>query len=315
MVCLVFMACQKKEDINTPNFEVQAESITVKLGKEAKFNFNGDADFINFYSGERGNDYDFREGRIEEADVLLSFETQALNNRSGTQDNQLSVKIFSNFNEASTITDLETATNATDITSSFRMAKIADNNEFVASGKVNISKYIEDGKTFHIGFRYVTNPKSTHGVSPNFNRIRTFLLESVSKAGETTTLANHSNAGIIPPKDLIRSLNYQSGRASLTATYINFFGNTAADINQDGVPDDEITTVAWAMTNGFSIQKLANLGIDKAISVKTVANASMKTYAHTYKKEGNYVAVFVAKNANVFAEKDVIKKINITVIP
>jgi len=302
------MSCQKEQTIELPDFEVQTTSAEVKLGEKVNFSFSGNPDFINFYSGERGNDYNFREGRIEEAEVFLSFESQIVDNRTpaSTQGNQISVLISNNFNGSQTIADVEQA-DWTDITSQFRMAQLSENNTNIPSGKANISPYLEEGKATYIAFKYTTKPRSTYGVAPNFNRIRSFLLESISN-GQASTLATHATAGITSPKGLIRSATYQAGRGTLESTYINFYGNVSPS-------QDDVLTTAWVTTNAFNIGKKVDLGIDKAVSVKTVADVTIKEYPHIYKNPGKYQAVFVAKNANVYDEKTVIKRIDITVLP
>ncbi len=310
MAFFVLMACQKTEDVTTPDFEVQAESVEVKLGEEVKFTFSGNPDFINFYSGERGNNYDFIYGRVEETEIYLSFESQIIDNRvpKSTQGDQVSVQVSTNYNGKQTIEDVEDgAAGWTDITSEFRMAQLSENNTFVPSGKVNISPYLEEGKPIYIAFKYTTHPRSTHGVAPNFNRIRNFSLESINN-GETSYLATHATAGITPPKSLIRSATYQTGRGTLESTYINFYGNASP-------AQDDVLTTAWVITNPFNIGKKVDFGIDKAISVKTVADVTVKSYSHLYKSPGTYQVVFVAKNANVFGEKSILKRMQITVLP
>lgn len=308
VACLIFMSCQKEQTIELPDFEVQTTSAEVKLGEKVNFSFSGNPDFINFYSGERGNDYNFREGRIEESEVFLSFESQIVDNRTpaSTQGNQISVLISNNFNGNQTIADVEQA-DWTDITSQFRMAQLSENNTNIPSGKVNISPYLEEGKATYIAFKYTTKPRSTYGVAPNFNRIRSFLLESISN-GQASTLATHATAGITSPKGLIRSATYQAGRGTLESTYINFYGNVSPS-------QDDVLTTAWVTTNAFNIGKKVDLGIDKAVSIKTVADVMVKTYSHIYKNPGKYRVVFVAKNANVYDEKTVLKQIDITVLP
>ncbi len=306
----VFASCKKEVDVHIPDFDVQVESLEAKVNEELTFNFSGSPDFINFYSGEWGNDYAYREGRIEESDVVLSFESLIIDNRipKSTQENQLSIQVSNNFNGELNIADIEAA-DWKDITGDFRVVNLSDeNNSWIASGKVNISPYIEEGKATYIAFKYLVMPRSTHGVAPNFLRVRNFLLESILVNGEKTTLATHSNVGLTPPKDLVRSASFAAGRGNLQSTYINFYGNISPS-------QDDVAHSAWAVTNPIQIGKKVNFGIDKAISVKTVADVTVNSFTHTYKSPGTYKVVFVAKNANIYGEKDVIKTLEINVVP
>ena len=309
VVCMAFIACQK-QDIQLPDFDVEVKSAEVLEGEEVEFVFSGNPEFISFYSGEWGNDYAYREGRIEDSEIMVSFQSLIIDNRvpASTQDDQLSVLISKNFNGNQNIADVEAA-EWHDITSDFRIVSLSDdNNTWVESGKVNISPYIVEGEPVYIAFRYLTLPRSTHGVAPNFLRVNNFLLESIAGSGERATLATHASVGITPPKDLVRSATYTPGRGNLQPTFINFFGNISPG-------QDDVTTVAWAITNPFTIEKTINFGMDKAISIKTLISPKVTTYTHKYEKPGKYQVVFVAKNANTNDEKEVIKQLEIIVKP
>lgn len=318
LLLLAFAACKRMEPVTEPDFDVQVEefdvqteSVEVNVGEEVVFSFSGDPDFINFYSGERGNDYAYREGRVEDAEILLSFQSSITTNRESDQDDQLSVQISQNFDGEFNIEAVEAA-DWTDITQEFTVVSHADvsgtQSGWIGSGKANISPYIEEGKPLYIAFRYVAMPRSTHGLTPNFLRVRNFLLESIDDEGGTSTIAEQSTAGLVPPKALVESETYRPNRGSVTAAQINFISNQSPAF-------DDVEHSAWAITDLFEIQKAMDLGPDKAVSIKTVADITPPSYTHTYTKEGKYTAVFIAKNANVNDEQTVMKTIEINVVP
>jgi|DEB19_MinimDraft_2_1074335.scaffolds.fasta_scaffold98388_1 hypothetical protein len=59
-------SCQK-EEVNTPKFDVASEipfwsgNHSAKVNAEVKFLIDGKADFITFYSGELGKEYQYRD--------------------------------------------------------------------------------------------------------------------------------------------------------------------------------------------------------------------------------------------------------------
>jgi len=312
--CMILLSCKKEFMVTAPEFNVDVATTGIKAGEEVTFAFSGAPDFISFYSGEKGNDYAFREGRVEKAQLLLSFESQVLNNRAGTQDNQLAVLVSEDYNGKATMADVEAA-HWKDISSTFGLATLNDNNEFVASGKKDIADFVDDGVPVYFAFKYTTLPKGTNGVSANFVRVRNFLLEAAFEDGSSTSLLTHANAGITPPKELIKSANYQSGRGNLQATYINFYGNTSADLNKNGVADDDETTHAWAISNPVTMNKTTDLGPDQITPIKSVADPALTMYKYKYTKPGTYKAVFIAKNATVHDDKAVLREVEITVQP
>src|SRR5215211_2817427 len=56
-VSMLSIAC-KKLDVEAPDLEVTLQNSTLKVGDTAKFDLSGYADYINFYSGEVGRNYD-----------------------------------------------------------------------------------------------------------------------------------------------------------------------------------------------------------------------------------------------------------------
>ena len=66
--------CNEEETVDAPQFTATAPGGVFKVGEPVTFRFEGDPDFITFYSGEAGNAYDYRNrDRIEPAEVTLSF--------------------------------------------------------------------------------------------------------------------------------------------------------------------------------------------------------------------------------------------------
>ena len=64
----VMASCSKELDVKeAPDFAVTAEADTYKAGDPVKFQIQGSADVISFYSGEMLHDYAFKDGR--EVDV------------------------------------------------------------------------------------------------------------------------------------------------------------------------------------------------------------------------------------------------------
>jgi hypothetical protein len=294
VVLITLLSCKKEEVVNNPNLEIQAESVNVKAGDEVKFNLSGTSDFIYFYSGEVGSNYSFKEGRTKDAEILMSFNSQILD---GAQENQLAILTSNDFDGNYNLHQIDAA-NWTDITDKFRIAQHSDNRLYVPSGKIDVTNYVDSKKTTYFAFKYTTKPFTAYG---RFNiwRIQSYLLESVTN-GNSVALATHSTAGL----NLVLSDNYETGRASLLPTYVNFIANAR---------NNEITTEAYAVTKGLTIEKQIDLGPDKPISIKTVEDPDLKFYTYTYSKAGKYKAVFVVKNANVYDEKMIVKELEINV--
>ena len=54
--------CRKNlDDVDDVHFDVSLEAETFKVGEPVRFHFSGNPDFIIFYSGEKGNDYAYKD--------------------------------------------------------------------------------------------------------------------------------------------------------------------------------------------------------------------------------------------------------------
>ena len=66
-VAVAFVSCHSGfEKAVTPELEISLEKEVYFTDDAVTFNINSDADFISFYSGENGNDYEQRSKAMEQ---------------------------------------------------------------------------------------------------------------------------------------------------------------------------------------------------------------------------------------------------------
>ncbi|WP_119080844.1 DUF5017 domain-containing protein [Chitinophaga alhagiae] len=292
--CLWMATACQKENVDDPVFDVTAESLTVKAGEAVKFAFTGDPGLISFYSGEVGNDYAFKDGRVVEAgEVFMSFNT---NTQYGTQANQFSVWASTDFNAKYNIGDVKAAT-WVDITDRFT---IANSTTYTNSGSVSLNDIVVDGQPIFIAFKYVMNqPVATLGVGKTW-RVQNFSLKSNTSIG-TQVLADHVSAGWL----LVYEGPKEETRSSITASTITMRANAQ---NTTAYTED------WCISQAVQAGSV-DMGPDRSIAVKGYANSRLEEYTHTYAQPGTYKATFLAANSNIHDNKQVLKQLDITVVP
>jgi plastocyanin len=292
--CLVMASACQKSNVDDPVFDVEAASLTVKAGEAVKFTFKGDPGLISFYSGEVGNDYAFKDGRVVEAgEVFLSFNT---NVQYGSQANQLSVWASTDFNAKYNIADVKAAT-WTDITARF---KLATTTTYLNSGEASLNDVVVDGKPLFIAYKYVMNqPVATLGAGRTW-KVQNFQLKSNTSIG-TQTLADQVSAGWL----LVYEGPKEETRSSITATTITQRANA---VNTTAYTED------WAISQPVQPGSV-DMGPDRSVPVKGYANSRLEEYTHTYANAGTYKATFVAANSNIHDNKQVLKQLEITVVP
>lgn len=74
------------------------QTITVKSGTPVEFHFNGDPDFLTFYSGEAGKEYKYRERTtVDEGEVETSTLKFKLTPQYGKPENILTMYVSADF--------------------------------------------------------------------------------------------------------------------------------------------------------------------------------------------------------------------------
>ena len=159
LACAVLCGACRDIDMYTsaPTFEVSTEKKEYAPGEEVVFLFKGDPQYVSFYSGEIYNDYEYRTGRIVQNEGLsMSFSSRV---KLGSQENQLSVLISSDFN--GNYSDFASVSSAqwTDITSLFTLS----DGTVTPSGIADIHSYVEEGKDHYVAFRYLMRPTEEYG--------------------------------------------------------------------------------------------------------------------------------------------------------
>jgi hypothetical protein len=298
----IFASCEKQDEIIEPNFDITDYTVTSVLDtagnavKQVTFNFKGDASVISFYPGLLGNDYAYREGRILGVNTLLSSFSTTLDN--GTQDNQLSVMVSSDFSGIYDITNIRTAT-WTDITNRY-VLNTRGASASLPSGTKDIKDLLVDGKPLYYAFRYICKPQTPFGVNSTW-RVRAFSLQSQNPVS-TVTLATLTTADwkLVNDGSIVDPAR---GAAIESTGNLRFNGN---HINK------EILTESWAISKGFAVGKV-DMGPDRPIAIKTLIDTQMNSYSFNYSKPGTYKVAFIATNVSYKGQEHVIREIEIIV--
>lgn len=300
LLALVIMSC-KKNEVLQPTFDVKVPKSTYKVGEPVPFTFNGNPDFISFYSGQFGNDYAFSKGRIMDIKTFsMSFQTRL---QAGGQNKQLSVLISSNYNGEKNMADVKAAT-WTDLTSLFSFSLTTL--DYFSSGEVDLSAIVTDKtKPLYVAFHYITLPQTTaNGVYRN-TVVRNFLFNTKTDAGNSTAMDQISAGWILLEDGSI----LESGRNVVNASsgILTLRGNitTAGKLVQ---------TEVWAISKPVNLNAI-DMGPDKGTPVKGISDPVPSVYNFAYTTPGTYKVVFSAANSTLYGEKSITKEANITIAP
>ncbi|NGM61483.1 DUF5017 domain-containing protein [Sphingobacterium sp. SGG-5] len=312
ILSVTVVACQKSIEVQSPTFQVAANSTNISVGDTVVFNIEGNADIISFYSGEIGNDFAYKDqDRILTARGLeMSFQSQV--RRLGTplkcQDNQLSIHMTNDldFTGATTMTDSAERVNAAEwfeITDLFELCPLecSSTTPYYPSGKSYVSGGIDMSKPFQIGFKYVNKPNTPENGNPNFWRITSLQIDVVTDVG-TTSFADQSEITWFP---VFIEEPWSRGHYTNSGSIISMRGALSTTIEEQQL---------WSISEPLAVEE-ANLGPEYAIGIKSVIDPPLKTFTHVFSAPGTYKAMFIATNVVGGQRSELIREIEIVVAP
>jgi len=280
---ILMVACEKRDEVKRPDFEVSTEKMTYKVGEAIRFNITGNPDNIVFWSGLPGRKYEYRNRTAEVGSKLFvnfnSFQQFFIHNN-------MTVLVSNNFNGVYDPASVNTAT-WTDISSRCVLSSGTDQ---TPSGRIDLTEFTEGNKEVTLAFRYVT----TQLRSQSRWVIRTFNAEKQSADGVITPLANLATAGW-------REVSMANPAAvwSITSSQLLCMGTATA------LDDD------WVFTKKFN-PSLATPDKGEAIKNTTI---DLNTYTVKYNAPGTYKIAFVATNASYKNQESILKEITLTITP
>lgn len=303
------------------NAEMDGNTLVVQKGRMVTFNISGNPDFITFFSGENGHEYEKRnltETPIEEiGESRLEFHTKTQYGSTATVENSFRVYLSTTFEglyKNDKVKDSTIVVNALDngtwidITDQCNIPQTAGKTSSPVS--ISMSEYL--GKRFAIAFKY--EPGSNASAQPRWEVHNLKIVNTSKETGEIIGTVGASNFGFTP-------LNmYATNNADAYKTVTN---NTEGVWNLNNLNGNSPYMFVHSTGGGKDLRKvwLVSSAVvingrqpDAGIGIKTISNNPVTNYSYTYEKAGEYTVTFIAKNANFENTSEVIKELKIKVI-
>lgn len=293
LILIITGACEKENGNDLSGFDVKTEGLTFKTGEEVTFRLSGNPTQLAFYSGEILKDYNYKDGRVvEPGSIQMSFSSRV---QYGVQPNQFSVLASSNFNGQYTIDDIKAAT-WINISDKFTLGT---NSNYITSGVVNLNDFllVEKGKPLYLVFKYVYEPSA--GVGRSWY-VQNFSLQSQTEIG-LIKLFDQNSAGW----QLISYGPKEQSTASISSTTILLRANSS---------NPTIYAEEWCISKPINVNSL-DVGPDWATPIKGYSDMQLKEYKYVYTTPGNYRATFVAANKTANDNEEMVKYVDITIVP
>ncbi len=312
MAVLLLQSACNKMTIEDVDFNVTPDKTVVTAGEPVLFQFDGNPNFITFFSGEDGHKY-INRNRIEldPSEIEQSTLSFTVDSKYGTQTNALKVylsKDFPGLTQKDTVADRSLIqTHAwNDIT---EQCKIADG-KVTKTGNLDLKEY-QSG--FVLAFQYKGNTQTT----PQRTIIITDLL--VSNKLKSGSLVETKGDGMnfscfdINPSNKENNCYKKVVSGSLIQGTWSLI--ELVKLNKIQIQGGNNTHATWADNDDWLISekiKLNSCTPDTGEAIKDI-NRTITSYSYTFNTPGTYTVSFLAGNANVDGSKVVLKEMTIEV--
>ncbi len=280
------------------NVNFDGHTITVKKGNPIKFLFNGDPDFLTFYSGENGKKYEYRERTaVDESEIESSTLKFTLTPQYGKPANILTMYVSetfpgiekNNFAADSVLVEQhswETLIPATDFPTTVKETTY----------EIDMKPYI--GKRIAVAICYRGQDKTSAQTKFTFKN-----MQIINQMVDGQQTAFSATAFGFTPINMLHRHNLDDQK-SMTANraYGTVTNNTAGiwnakDWNAFYIHSSNANTelkYSWLVSNLFVVNACSP---DTGVGLKNITQ-SLDSYQYTYNEIGTYNAVFVGTNGN-----------------
>lgn len=293
-------ACTKGLDCPDVDFDVVAETVEVKAGEAVTFNMSGHTDYLTFWSGEVGSDYEYRNGReiVPGWEYLISFNSKWVK---GDQEDQLSLYVSNSFDGNYSDYDNILHSDWTDITDRFDWAY---SGAATPSTEQPLTEFIEEGRPLFLAFRYKTMPQTENGTAANW-LISDFRIMNVTDEYGQVTKYDNADSGFRVVDPFART--EFAANSTVSATQIALAGYDNESVTE------EMETDCWVISRPLDMSSSWNAGPDTPEPLKNFSQKDLTVFSYVYDEPGVYDATFIASNLTIRDKKERVKTIRIIV--
>lgn len=301
------------------------QTITVKKGTPVEFHFNGDPDFLTFFSGEAGKKYEYRdritvdENDIESSTLKLDLQSQygklsAIDFHLYVSDNDFPGLFKNKFEEDSVL--VEKHEGWKDLIPADQLPTPTSTKSFEFDMKPYLGKRI----VIAVMYKGVDNSQT----QPKFFFKNMQIVNKMTDGSETSLGAG--SFGLTALNMLYKHKLSDQKALSTTAKVTNLaYGTTnksapnisgiwnLEDINNFSIHSSGAKAAlkySWLVSNLLVVNACTP---DAGTGLKDITE-NVESYSYTYDKPGTYTATFVATNGNYKQKKTVVHEYKVVVM-
>lgn len=303
-IAFAFFSCKK--EVDDVKFDVNVDaSGTLLVGQPVVFNIVGNPNYVTFYSGENGANYEHRNTTSLNETGMKAFLRFTAKVESAAANNSLSLLMSDSF-KALVANNYKTDSTAivdgtwADLTTIAALPTTQNQEKAI---EVDVTNYLNKQAT--VAFKYATIPHATIQ-QPKWT-ISNFRIVLQLANGYERESQDSLRRGFLPFDFNNKTAPYTNsaaaGRWNITTNQKSFvMTNTAAGLTQ-------VSNLDYVVSRPMLLNTVSP---DFGVTVKSVKDR-INSYSYVFEKPGVYNVVFVAKNADSESEKEIIKRITVDV--
>lgn len=312
-VAMICAACstELKEDVSfdagivtNENVTFDGQVYTVKKGTPVDFQFHGSPDFITFFSGEAGSNYQYRNRTTIAVDEIkssvLTFTVQ--NQYGNAETNAGAVSMF----YSDDFTGLEKNNFEKDsvLVESFAWNDLVPQSDLPQkpeSKSFTVDLMAHMGKPFTLAIRY--KPQTNSGNQPRVN-FQNMKIVNTMKNGQQTSLSagslgftalNMRNKWNLTDQNIAKPVTYDRKYGTVTNNTPGLWNLASSGVFYiHSSPSGNPLKYGWLVSDPVVINACEP---DAGTKVKDISQ-DIHSYSYTYNQVGTYNATFLVRNAN-----------------
>lgn len=300
----LLVSCNSDYIVDTPEFTVSGP-VVVKAGQDVVFNLTGDPDLITFYSGEPGKAYEYsQQDRIGQVQMQMSFMTTTTSGTPGSPNPSALPLYYSTDFSGVYTNEAVLAATWTEITDRFEMPDDTDVSNKTSGVQSVDDIFPKDGSPVFLMFSYNIK-KYEESLSNGRTQwsIKDLNIDGVAESG-TQAIYDIKSCGW--------QFVYGNGMENNVSQFPELPGSNARilfRVDYRAASDMQL----WVVSGPLQRPESVNLGPDRGTGIKTSADPALRQFKYAYTKPGEYVATFVAVNANASDRREKVEQVRIVV--
>lgn len=309
-----FISSCDRDSVESIDFNVTIQNDMDKIyaGDEITFNFNGNPDYIAFYSGDIDNNYankDRTEVTLESLGISCTIKQQYTDQEYRGKE-ILMIYISEDFSGNYTAEEINKATWTKISGNGYNQIAVpttVNSSTEEVNGQMDLSEYKD--KNFYVAFMY-NAPKRNNIPTSDGNgrymaapRIDVNPL-NITKETEDGQIITMSNAMTEWGFSIVYENSEQQGTYQVNDTGLLFQPQKGKEHTDDDV-------IVWMVSQLISPSSVSP---DRGTAIKSV-EAALPSFSYQYNNPGEYTATFIATNANLWNSKQIVKQVKFTVKP